>query len=148
MPISGTTKPFEQLIKDIQRRSQSNINKQKYFKQYYEYLRARLTLRYWSKGALDGTMAWVPLKEKTVERKRKKGYYRPSYPLIGTGFMSVGWVPKFDDNGFEVYNKADYLKYHEQLTPGTGKLPARRSMFFTENDLNVAKDMLLKHLKM
>jgi len=69
---------------------------------------------------------WEPLSEATIRQKAKRGY--PSKPLVGSGRMKGSFRSVATPRMVEVYNTADYFKYHQSRQPRTTNLPRRVMM--------------------
>lgn len=86
-----------------------------------------------TKGAVVGEK-WPPLKPAYLAQKIKKGY--PADPLIRTGKMKGSFKSLFKGDYAEVWNTAEYFKYH-QSKAARSKIPRRVMMKLGENQKQV-----------
>lgn len=83
---------------------------------------------------------WSPLKKAYALRKAKK--YPNAGILEATGLMRSSFVSKFDTTSAQIWNTAQYFKYHQSKEPRS-KLPRRIMMKLTDN----LKQMIVRNFQ-
>jgi phage virion morphogenesis protein len=75
---------------------------------------------------------WKPLAESTLRRRRKRG--RDAKILRDTGQLYLSLTRNATSKRVEVGTNKKYGKYHQQETPGKGKIPRRAFLGLTQAD--------------
>ena len=145
MGLDGSIWPWYTLFQSLRTSTGKNAL---FFRYVTAYTRQAMRQTFLTSGSRDGGERWAPLKPKTIQSKRRKGYAQPEMPLIARGRMMNALGSFYDWNSVTMYNKQFYHGYHES---GSSTLPRRQSLWWSNKDVDklarMYRDSMLGRLR-